>query len=378
MIAFLPVILLYAGFISAVLIAASKQRQSLKNQLCVELASEYNLEYNSFRSYPDVQLSGLLYEHRIALSVKLMPDIFTIRIEFEFSNDEFRNIYVAKSTSTNGIFANKNLVIGRQRFDSMFITTADSEISAIALMNDKISSAFAYLYDNVENLILDEKGIKINLTSGKEYVKREIRKMFSLLKEIADEIEKAVTLQQRFSGNILNSSRETMKISNFYALLMLDPENKPAENLFSEIFKCENNICSFNFDIDQMKSEIRIRALKIIEILKLSGFEKYLIQLITDKDDKLIDNVFSALSAAGTISSVEPLMKISSDSINPFFKQKCHETIAAIQSRLGNAGKGWVSVSSSVEMEGALSRDASPEKGMLSIDDAGKTKEKNN
>jgi len=63
---------------------------------------------------------------------------------------------------------------------------------------------------------------------------------------------------------------------------------------------------------------------------------------------------------------VEPLLKLSKSSISPFLHSDVQKAVASIQSRLGGADAGWLSVTETGSTEGALSLSGGAGEGALS------------
>ena len=76
--------------------------------------------------------------------------------------------------------------------------------------------------------------------------------------------------------------------------------------------------------------------------------------------------LISALASCGTAEAVEPLMRLAKSSLNPLFRSDVQRAIAGIQSRLGGADAGWLSVSEVEGTEGALSLGDAVGEGALS------------
>jgi HEAT repeat protein len=83
-------------------------------------------------------------------------------------------------------------------------------------------------------------------------------------------------------------------------------------------------------------------------------------------DSDILAGIIEALGTCGTVDAVGKLHAALNDTINPFARAEIEKSIASIQSRQG-ADRGWLSVSESAPLEGALSP-GGIEKGALSLD----------
>ena len=110
----------------------------------------------------------------------------------------------------------------------------------------------------------------------------------------------------------------------------------------------------------------------LLEILKAftaigdTGLCAFLLDHLEHRNGDIRDGVISALATCGTVDAVEPLMKMVKSSINPLFRSDVQKTITSIQSRLGGADNGWLSVTETGETEGALSMSGGAGEGALS------------
>lgn len=112
--------------------------------------------------------------------------------------------------------------------------------------------------------------------------------------------------------------------------------------------------------------ELNKAALKLLLAAgtrNLAGF--FLEQLETEKHADILDLVIEGLAQWGGIAAVEKLILLSKKF--PWFstKKKAETAIDEIQSRLGNVKSGWLSISETAPMQGALSNEGAP-KGALS------------
>ncbi len=113
--------------------------------------------------------------------------------------------------------------------------------------------------------------------------------------------------------------------------------------------------------------------LQILSAIRKTGDEKlspFLVSLLDSRDSDIVGEAVAALATCGDINAVEKLLKAGEHSINPFFRNSISEAVAGIQSRLGDAEEGWLSVSETGKTEGQLSLAGAGEAGSLSILDS--------
>ncbi len=119
--------------------------------------------------------------------------------------------------------------------------------------------------------------------------------------------------------------------------------------------------------------------LNILDMLKKLGderFSSFLLSLLEHRDNDIVNGAVDALSTCGDVHAVEKILDVADRSINPFFRSKLNETVLQIQTKLGLAKKGWLSVSDLRLGEGKLSLADDADEGSLSIADSGFKKTK--
>jgi hypothetical protein len=84
-------------------------------------------------------------------------------------------------------------------------------------------------------------------------------------------------------------------------------------------------------------------------------FNPLCVQFLTHKEPTIVSLAALALGKTGTIAHIEALYNLSTTSRNPGIINATKAAMAAIQSRLGPADKGWVSIAESTSLHGAIS-----------------------
>ncbi len=97
---------------------------------------------------------------------------------------------------------------------------------------------------------------------------------------------------------------------------------------------------------------------------KLSPF---LIKELEKNESQYRNYLIEALGNCGRVNAVEKLLEIGKSTLNPLLRSSVKEAIIKIQSRLGNADKGWLSVTQLDEIDGALSLADRVTDGSLSL-----------
>ncbi|MBP7583535.1 MAG: HEAT repeat domain-containing protein [Spirochaetes bacterium] len=127
--------------------------------------------------------------------------------------------------------------------------------------------------------------------------------------------------------------------------------------------------------IPALKSLFASRTGKGLELEMLEAFRNmgdtslcgFLLSYLDRRSGEVLRSVVGALGSCGTAEAVEPLMKLSKSPINIMLNAAVQQAIAGIQSRLGGADAGWLSVTEAAGKEGALSLGSNPGDGSLSM-----------
>lgn len=130
---------------------------------------------------------------------------------------------------------------------------------------------------------------------------------------------------------------------------------KESADLLKELFKNHNH------------KTIRVEILKAFKNFSDEKISPFLVSLLESDDDYIIEEAVGALGTCGDIYAVEKLLHLAEHSINPFFRSMINDSIARIQSRLGDVEKGWLSVSEVRKNEGDLSLADGASEGAMSI-----------
>ncbi|HNR87667.1 MAG TPA: hypothetical protein PKM65_04965 [Spirochaetota bacterium] len=94
----------------------------------------------------------------------------------------------------------------------------------------------------------------------------------------------------------------------------------------------------------------------------------FLVERLANDDSDIIIAAMQALETCGDISAVEKIYAKGKASLNPFVRSAANRAIAQIQSRLGKADKGWLSLTETDGTDGALSVADGAGEGALSVE----------
>ena len=112
--------------------------------------------------------------------------------------------------------------------------------------------------------------------------------------------------------------------------------------------------------------ELELEILDVFRNMGDTSLCGFLLSYLDRRSGEVLRAVVGALGTCGTAEAVEPLMKLSKSSINILLNAAVQQAIASIQSRLGGADAGWLSVAGLEGTEGALSLSDTAGEGALS------------
>jgi len=113
--------------------------------------------------------------------------------------------------------------------------------------------------------------------------------------------------------------------------------------------------------------KILIEIMKTFRQMHDSSLNEFLIDEFRTTQGELLSCVIAALETCGKIDAIEPLLKASKETLNPFVRSSLQKAVSKIQERLNAGEKGWLSVPGSEEKEGGLTINKKIKKGSLSL-----------
>lgn len=116
---------------------------------------------------------------------------------------------------------------------------------------------------------------------------------------------------------------------------------------------------------------MKVEILRAFREMADPGLDGFLAGETRSRNREVRLQAVKALATCGTVASVEPLHRLAGRKGDPVLAVPARESMEAIQARLVGKKGGWLSVSETGEMDGALSRGDGPVDGALSIDQEG-------
>lgn len=101
--------------------------------------------------------------------------------------------------------------------------------------------------------------------------------------------------------------------------------------------------------------EVKISVLKALTSFRRPEVGPFLLSQLDTGDQVILPYVIKALGTCCGVEVVEKLYELGKSNMNPGVRRAAKEAIAAIQARLGDVEKGWLSPAQLQELDGALS-----------------------
>jgi HEAT repeat protein len=121
------------------------------------------------------------------------------------------------------------------------------------------------------------------------------------------------------------------------------------------------------FDMNR-DNEIRIEIINACETIGTVTVNDFLVEKLSSREPDIRYASIKALASCGNKHAVEHLYDIARKTTgNRKIKREAAHAIEAIQSRLGDVEKGWLTLSETDSQEGALSVIGETEEGKLSL-----------
>lgn len=125
----------------------------------------------------------------------------------------------------------------------------------------------------------------------------------------------------------------------------------------------------FRYIYPKSREIVKQRILILFREFSDNEVNEFLLSELSKGNADLNIAIIEALGTCGTVDSIEKLIVWSKEQLNPFMRNTVKQAIEKIQSRLGPAGRGWLSIPEYSEKEGALSIADEASDGALSIVD---------
>ena len=337
-----------------------------------------------------------------------------------FRINKIRNL-TAPETEGNASYRVTNILSGDTKFDETVYVTASAEYYVAALLSRTMRESIFDICKKTDFFEVLPSWMKASIKPPFSPHSKNIEVIGSYVKaitEISNNLTDEKGIRERLIENTLNDPHPVVRYNNLKHLVSKYSHDADAIEAFRNsindtdvkiqimaarglkkeglkllltIIKKEESLPSeFILEIiDHLKEERYIQSIDVlkavfsgrdknhIKIAILQAFESfgvytlssYLIELLNNNDGEVRLSVIRALGACGDVNAVEPLYKMAEDSINPFLSNAIQKSIAKIQSRIGGAEKGWLTVDSLSEKDGGLSISDNADSGSLSIEE---------
>ena len=415
------IILLVYGFAAiaiAIFASLGMGKNAGKYRMIKDVAGDFSLRYLKQKNLPATSFIGEIKNYLVKLELYKTADLEKFRMSIMCKSSQDISFLLTKQKYENTVPNMKSSyerLILQQATGKRSLDLAPWDISLIAVLNDSLCEKLDEFGKMVPAYNINENQIKIEDISFPFSSKAALKNAVSLAVEIADEINRPMDNKARLIDNYKNCKSEDDRLNNLYYILTWYESDDETRDIIEElettkdfrkkviyaIHKKEEGMATLidmlqnNPGYDEAEICMLIRALAtcrigndysvlidiykkynsdrilqniiyLIRVFKLKNHEPFLIENIENDGPGISDLILKSLGEFGTIKSVEKLHKLAKSTLNPMQKREYSGIIAQIQSRLGNAEKGWISVVDDEKLDGALSKEEVDKKGLLS------------
>ncbi|HNR87971.1 MAG TPA: hypothetical protein PKM65_06495 [Spirochaetota bacterium] len=326
------------------------------------------------------------------------------------------------SVSRETVLSNSKRLIGKGdyqtgdvRFDRTFLISSDHPVVLPALLNAAVRKNLLKLNSSAYALSLSNKQFMAELPRPSKFGKA-IRNAFETMASIIDDIASPASIRDRLVSSILHDPVAAVRRNCLEALIA----NVPIDTFIRDVLEKAVKDLSIGVKIAAvralkgqhlgelervLKERTKLTDAERLELLSVLNDNRYdipvrtlialaaqtremtvvkeilrscaipnsdklypfLMRYLDQRDAKANTEMIRHLGSVGTAETVEKLYLLGKKSINPFVRRAVQDAIAAIQARLGDVERGWLSTAVPAETEGALSIPDGPAAGVLSI-----------
>lgn len=382
----------------------SSGRAMIYNSGFSRLADDLALKFKkgSILSYPEISgtMDGMSVEIKVA--GEEFGNVFQIEVRDFFTAGSTFCFRRKKHGIIKSLFVEEEgLKLGEPSFDQKIIIVEGDYTLALSLLNHKLREEMLKLTDLCLLFNINRECLMVELEApwvmDQYYIRSVVQKALAIAKNLGKNKTIAESLRDNFQSEplakirlaILKSAIEQFHgsdpVKKILHSALEDPDQdiqlEAAVGLGSEglnhlgkiVQNIEGdndvNISRLNLAIDHLfknPGAPQLKALqnlytrikdKTIQLKILSGFKKlkdkslshFLVEILETSPSSIKRDVVTALATCGNIQAVEKLCVLEKKTLNPKFRKEIRETINQIQSRLGDAEKGWLST---VEVKG--------------------------
>ncbi len=381
------------------------------NKIFQNLAAELDLVYKKGDIYNGPKISGrynefyISIQHSYGAKNKQPANNFLIRLNKQFHS--FSITFENTFSKIKSAFGKNDILTYDNNFDNTFFIKCSKKSEMISLLNNKVRCTINKIFLNIRkksfSFEIIEKGINVELThhpdsiyyklncfiklagllcrkgTVKEHLLEnfydekepsiQLNNLTSLFTSFSDFVEKEKILEDALNHpsaeiNLLAlENKKNIKLDEIDCIWKKADDRVKLEllELFLKIKNSVNQLIKYYSDADEL--EIKIKILNIMQIVGYKIVNKFLLDRIFSVEENQVKlAAIHALGTCGTIDEIEYLLSIN----HILLKKAAKESVLKIQSGLGPAERGSLSISKENSQEGALSIN-NDETGGLSI-----------
>jgi len=353
--------------------------------------------------------------------------------ELDYQSTIPGDIYISKENfrdKFNHLVGKQDIQTGDPDFDDEMSLLATPLYLIPALMDEKTRRLILRLVDRGQQIEITQIKVKCLIKKTLFPDMDEWKEIVDLLRSISSKLARKRTLAYRFAENILKDPLEEVRINNIKALTQFAPNaadtletlrqalSDPCARVRIEAAKylgdegCAHLATMIARDRENLETLRLIEIIeglnqkqpaKYLELLKeLYGMQRidinplrmmilehykkkgneslqsFLLEQLGKERGDLDVYIIEALGTCGTVESVEKLLEYSDSTWDREIRRTTKEAVAAIQARLGNVEKGWLTIPKTGKSAGGLSITNNAGAGALSQSNPNNPSEKEN
>lgn len=303
---------------------------------------------------------------------------------------------------------------GDVRFDRTFLLASDDPYALAAILNSSVRKNLLKLNTSVFSLSLTNELFMVELPRPSRFGKA-TRNALDVMADIVESIAAPETVRDRLTAIVQHDPMAAVRKNCLETLIEIAPMDDTLRALL-ETAKKDLNIgvkiaavralkgehhseleralrerkkltdaerAELLSALNENRYDIPVKTLidvsrrtndaavlgELMRACTIPGSEKlhpFLTDYLDRRKSKVSVEMIRQLGSVGTVETVERLYRFRDKSLNPFVRGAVADAIAAIQSRLGIAERGWLSTAGLRDTDGALSRADGAAEGALS------------
>lgn len=360
--------------------------------------------------------SGIFKGHEVVIRGDDCRGIFIAVLQVACGPLDAGPIEILKKSGQSPAIINDDgrvFITGDEKFDCLFQVTVSDELAAVSLLGPDIRRKITDAAVSMEYFHFTEKQCSAGVDIGRADALDALVDAAHRVTSVIGDIRAGCDNRRRLMENLRRETVFAVKMHNLKYLTSAFQADREIRDILISLLNDTHTGVQFeaacHLDESGMKHITRllkkgkltpgekIRAVAVLGRNRYSGAIPVLLELYVESDVEMKVEILrsfqefvspglegflagetrvrnrnvrlhavKALARCGTVGSVEMLHRLAGRRSDPVIAAAARESMRAIQERLVGKKGGWLSVSETGEMDGALSRDGTAGEGALS------------